>query len=282
MGSRAWVLFALLRATLAGQPLVLVPDEVITSAKLEGRPIDVEHSACTRPDDWHYISARIRELGAEQVNAVVQDAIFGVLGVKTAAAEHNLGIFCTAQGQIHEAEPLLRSALKAREQLLGPMDPITLTSVNGLAVNRLACSGNDQAAAAEAEVLFRRALEERARLLGESHPDTLLSCNNLAALLQSKGEGHYEEAASLCRRSLRGYIEHVGADHVDTLTVSHNLGMLLEGMGLPDEAADHLRRALEGFERAYGPGHPDCLACAADLASLKESCGMVDEADTQL
>ncbi|MCB1823824.1 MAG: CHAT domain-containing protein, partial [Candidatus Competibacteraceae bacterium] len=90
-----------------------------------------------------------------------------------------------AQGRYGEAEPLLRQALAAREKVLGPEHPDTLSSVNDLAGLYQA-----QGRYGEAEPLYQRALAAREKVLGPEHPDTLNTqlnyTGNLVNLKQPK------------------------------------------------------------------------------------------------
>jgi hypothetical protein len=66
--------------------------------------------------------------------------------------------------------------LAARERVLGPDHPDTLTSRNDLALGHRAVGRIDQAIA-----LDEATLAARERVLGPDHRDTLTSRNNLAA-----------------------------------------------------------------------------------------------------
>ncbi|MCX5674853.1 MAG: tetratricopeptide repeat protein, partial [Planctomycetota bacterium] len=151
-----------------------------------------------------------------------------------------------------EAEPLYRRAWEAREGVLGPEHPSTLTTVNNLA--ELLRSKGDYAGA---EPLHRLALEAQEQVLGPEHPQTLKSVCNLAELLRSKGD--CASAEPLLRRALEGYERILGPEHPDTLTSVNNLGELLRSKGDCASAEPLLRRALEGYERILGPEHPSAL-----------------------
>ena len=100
----------------------------------------------------------------------------------------NLGLYSHAQS-------LLTRAVDIRRRVLGPQNPDTLTSMNGLGRNLMR-----QARYPEAEKLDRETLDIQRRVLGPEHPDTLRSMNNLAMLLV--GEGHYTEAEKLDRQTI--------------------------------------------------------------------------------
>ena len=72
--------------------------------------------------------------------------------------------------------------LAARERVLGPDHPDTLTSRNNLAV-----AYQDAGRLDEAISLHEQTLAARERVLGPDHPDTLASRNNLALAYQDAG-----------------------------------------------------------------------------------------------
>ena len=165
----------------------------------------------------------------------------------------------TVLGDFAGAETLFRRALEARERLLGPGHPDTLTSVNNLAA--LLRAKGDYAAA---EPLNRRALEVREQLLGPEHPDTLTSVNNLADLLLAKGD--YAAAEPLNRRALEVYERQLGPEHPDTLTCVNNLAVILDAKGDCAAAEPLFRRALEARERLLGLEHHATLSSVYNLA----------------
>ena len=132
---------------------------------------------------WHPLRRLGRDMGGCYATAYAR-----WLAVPANVADHYvpavLGQFLSENGQYSAAEPLLKRALAARERVLGPEHPDTLTSVSNLAV--LLKNKGDTAGA---EPLYRRALAARERVLGSEHPDTLETLNNLAALLKGKGDG---------------------------------------------------------------------------------------------
>ncbi len=168
------------------------------------------------------------------------------------------------QGQLDEAEPILRTVLEIEESRKGPEHPHTLISVNNLA--RLLESKGDLA---EVEPLYRRALEATERVLGPEHPHTLTSVNNLAHLLGSKGD--FAEAEPLNRRALETSERVLGQEHPNTLSSMNNLAGLLEDKGDLAEAEPLYRRSLEAWERVLGPEHPDTLRSVNNLAFLLQA-----------
>jgi len=101
--------------------------------------------------------------------------------------------------------------LAARERVLGPDHPDTLTSRNNLANAYQAAGRTD-----EAITLHEQNLTARERVLGPDHPDTLTSRNNLAAAYRAAGR--LDEAIGLHEQTLAARERVLGPDHPDTLT----------------------------------------------------------------
>ncbi|EED14425.1 kinesin light chain, putative [Talaromyces stipitatus ATCC 10500] len=91
------------------------------------------------------------------------------------------------QGKYERRKTMHRRALEARERVLGPEHPDTLTSVSnlGLVLYR-------QGKYEEAEAMHRRALEALERVLGHAHPDMVASIN---VPLDSNQREKHEEAS---------------------------------------------------------------------------------------
>ncbi|KAF7507687.1 hypothetical protein GJ744_010240 [Endocarpon pusillum] len=119
-----------------------------------------------------------------------------------------------------QAEQLLRRVLAGREKEPRESHPLTLTSVNNLALV-LQYQGKYE----QAEQLHRRALAGNEKELGESHPLTLTSMDNLAVVLQYQGK--YEQAEQLYRLALAAREKELGESHPDTLTSLDNLAWVL-------------------------------------------------------
>ncbi|KAH8727391.1 hypothetical protein GQ44DRAFT_758100 [Phaeosphaeriaceae sp. PMI808] len=175
-------------------------------------------------------------------------------------------------GEYAAAEKICRSAMVAREKVLGPEHPHTLTSVSnfGLVLER-------QGKYEEAEAMHRRALEGREKVLGPEHPDTLASVSLLGSVLESQGK--YEEAEVMHRRVLEGYEKVLGPEHPNTLTNVNNFGSVLESQGKYEEAEAMHRRALEGYEKVLGPEHPDTLTSVSHHGLVLERQGKYEEAE---
>jgi hypothetical protein len=80
------------------------------------------------------------------------------------------GWYLYLRGEYKSAEKIVRMSVEAREKVLGPEHPDTLTSVSDLG-SVLESQGKYE----EAEAMHRRDLEGSEKVLGPEHPDTLTS-----------------------------------------------------------------------------------------------------------
>jgi tetratricopeptide (TPR) repeat protein len=139
------------------------------------------------------------------------------------------GWYLYLRGEYKSAEKVVRMSVKAREKVLGPEHPDTLTSVSHLG-SVLECQGKYE----EAEAMHQRALKAREKVLGPEHPDTLTSVSNLGSVLESQGK--YEEAEAMHQRALKAREKVLGPGHPDTLTSVSHLGSVLKSQGKYEEA----------------------------------------------
>ena len=167
---------------------------------------------------------------------------------------------------------MYQRALAAREKVLGPEHPHTLSSVNNLAALY-----DSQGRYGEAEPLYQRALAAREKVLGPEHPDTLTSVNNLAFLYDS--QGRYGEAEPLYQRALAALEKVLGPEHSHTLSSVNNLAALYDSQGRYGEAEPVYQRALAAREKVLGPEHPDTLSSVNNLAALYGYQGRYGEAE---
>ena len=188
------------------------------------------------------------------------------------AAKVRLGDALLKRGYFPESKILLTEVLEARERILGARHPVTLASVNNLAVC-LKARGQMK----DAEALYRRALEAQERTLGADHPDTLRSVNNLANFCSDMGQ--LKDAEALYRRALEAHERILGAQHGHTLVVVNNLAICLQARGQMKDAEALYRRALEAQERTLGADHPDTLRSINNLAVCLKARGQMKDAE---
>lgn len=184
----------------------------------------------------------------------------------------NAARYLWRQGRYGTAQQITEKALAAREDVLGPDNRQTLTSVNNLAAV-LQAQGKYE----EAEKLNWRALKGSENELGEQHPHTLASVNNLAVLLRVQGK--FKEAEKLSWRALEGYKKKLGERHPSTLTSMDNLAAALQTQGKYEEAEMLSRQALEGRKMELGEQHPVTLLGMGNLAMALQMQGRYTEAE---
>ncbi len=165
------------------------------------------------------------------------------------------------KGDYQTGQTIAEQAYQFAERQLGPQHPLTLDSINNLALLYRA-----QGHFGEAEPLYKRSLAGYERVRGPEHPDTLNCVNNLANLYHA--QGRYGEAEPLLLRTLAGYEKIFGLEDPETLHVVNSLASLYQDQERYGEAEPLYKRSLAGYERVRGPEHPDTLIVANNLAGL--------------
>ena len=169
-------------------------------------------------------------------------------------------------GSYAAARDLQRQALDARERLLGPEHPDTLTTRHNFA-NWTGQAG-DPAAARD---LYAELLPVRERVLGPEHRHTLANRHSLAS---STGEAGDPAAARNLYAELLPVVERVlGPEHRHTLTTRGNLARWTGQAGDPAAARDLYAELLPVRERVLGPEHPDTLTARGNLAGWTGQAG---------
>ena len=166
---------------------------------------------------------------------------------------HVMGGVYDSLGLYPQAQSLLTDAVNIRRRVLGPQNPDTLSSING--VCRLLW---EQGHYAEAEKLGRETLDMRRRVLGPEHIDTLSSMSQLATILYN--EGRYDEAEKLEHETLDLQRRVLGPEHPNTLWSMVILASIFFDEGHYGEAEKLYHDALDIRRRVVGPDHPDTLA----------------------
>jgi len=210
--------------------------------------------------------------------AVIEDAIPGDTGspgtwpacaallphAQAALADDSDGMarmarYLGSSGSYAAARDLQRRILDARERVLGPEHPDTLTARANLA--RWTGQAGDPAAARDQ---YAALLPVRQRVLGPEHPGTLTAWHNLARWTGQAGD---PAAARDMFAGLLPVRERVsGLEHGDTLAARNELAYWTGEAGDPAAARDMFAGLLPVRERVSGPEHPDTLAARANLA----------------
>ena len=190
----------------------------------------------------------------------------GVGAILTVVGEYLTWVVAPA-----DAEPLLRRAVAAREQALGPEHPDPAISLHKLAN---ACDWKGRPA--EAEPLYWRVLTVRERALDPEHPlvAQALGCLGQFYLVA----GRRTEADPLIERALAIYERTIGPEHsTRPLPVPH--GSALSRTGRPAAAEPLYQRAIAVAERTLGPEHLRVARFLNDLAGLCQASGRNAEAE---
>jgi hypothetical protein len=169
-------------------------------------------------------------------------------------------------GSYAAARNVQRRVVEARERVLGPEHPRTLTTRHELA--RWTGAAGDPAAARD---LFAELLPVYERVSGPEHPDTLRARSNLARWTGEAGDpaaarDQFAALLAVCQQVL-------GAEHRHTLTARHWLARLTGAAGDPAAARDQFAALLPVSERVLGPEHPHTLNARANLAYLTGEAG---------
>jgi len=169
-------------------------------------------------------------------------------------------------GNYNEALPLLESALRVRERILGPEHPEVATALNSLGVIYWR-----KGEPAKAERLYRQALAIREAALGPEHPMVAASINNLGILYMDRGE--QAESETLFRRALSIWEKALGPEHLKVATGLNNLAACYQGKGDNAQAEPLYQRALAIHEKASGRDAPEVARVLANLANLYQDRG---------
>lgn len=178
-------------------------------------------------------------------------------------------------GELIEAERLLRQALAAWEENVGPDHPTVAAALNNLA-QLLEVKGDWD----EAESLLLRAQAIDEKVYGPDHDYLAFRYNNLGKLL--KATDRLSDAEPLLRRALAAWEGSLGPEHWQVGDALFNLAGVLRITNRLAEAEPLLRRALAIWEAAWGPDHPRVGAALASLGELLRRTGRTSEAEPLL
>ncbi len=192
----------------------------------------------------------------------------GEQNLETLKAMEDLGLNLFDQGQMAEAEQLLRHAVKLEQQEVGePPHPQFANLLNNLAYLLHARGENE-----EAGLLFQRSLEMNKKLLGDSHPTIAIGLNNLAFLQQDRG--NYAEAERLYREAIAMNRELLGDKHPEIADGMMNLAFVLHDKGDRDGAFRAARDSLSIYRQLFAGDHPDIARVLTNLGGW-----LMDEED---
>ena len=177
----------------------------------------------------------------------------------------NLGLYS-------RASVLAQQSLEIRQRILGPEDPRTLVSMNGLAQ-----ALGDDGHYAQATKMLREENDIERRVLGPENPQSLHSMNDLALALWR--DANSSEAEKLSRETFDIRRRVLGPENRDTLKSMNTLALCLVDLGRFAEAEKLYRETLDIRRRVLGPEHPDTLKSMTNLAGLLTTEGQLSEAE---
>lgn len=222
----------------------------------------------------NYVAIVLSDLGREQESELLHRRVLAIYDSQEEKANKldviktlsNLGVMVAGNGDLVEAESLLRRAVSIAEKHLEPEHYLGLFPLSILG-RVLARKGDLE----QAETLCRTTLRIRESVLGPDHPHTLQSANGLAEVLMRRG--NFPEAVALSRRVLATETRTLGPDHPAKLSSAQTLAVILEKKGDYAEAEEILRQNLGRSERLFGADNPRTLTCLNNLALVLESKG---------
>ena len=238
--------------------------------KWQERALDVVSRECPSSDDveywkeWESIIPHITMVQGHHYEQEEHKLQYASITHRTAG--YNLEV-----GRYEVALKMNEAALTIRQELLGKEHPVTLVSMNNLAV-ALESHGKYK----EAEEITQQTLRLRETVLGKEHPLTLASMNNLTGVLESQGK--YKEAEEIARQTLRLRETVLGKEHPDTLTSMNNLALVMRNQAKYEEAEEMHRQVLGLRETVSGKEHPQTLTSMNNLALVLKSQGKYKEA----
>lgn len=171
----------------------------------------------------------------------------------------NIGAGLIILGKDREAESMYCQTLNLRKNSLGWEHPLTLSSMNNLALVLSSLGKYD-----EAEELHRRTLELKKKVLGLEDSSTLSSMNNLALVLDSQKK--YQEAEEMYQETLGLQKKVLGEEHPSTLDSMNNLALVLSNEGKYEKAEEMHLQTLKLKEILLGREHPSTLSSMNNLA----------------
>jgi tetratricopeptide (TPR) repeat protein len=214
------------------------------------------------------INNNSRPLCRKYENQVVQPLlrINAMLSEELADIKDLVGGFLQNDGKYADSAVFLGQALKIRIAMFGDEDPVTLATMNTLALTY-----KQQGFSIKAAVLGEEVLEKMRRIVGEEHPGTLTTMHNLASIYQQ--QGFSIKAAVLGEEVLEKKRRVLGEEHPDTLATTNNLASTYWQQGFSIKAAALGEEVLEKRRRIVGEEHPDTLATMNNLASTYKQQG---------
>ncbi len=216
-------------------------------------------------------------------------------------------------GSYDQARTTWERSLELREALLGPDDPLTIQSLNNVAVALMKVGLLE-----EAQARLETVLERQVPVFGPEHEEIATTLSNLGLLLERRGQydaalarheraveiaraahgeedartatminnqaiatkklGHFAQARELHERSLAIRRQTLEPDDPAIGGSLNNLGAVLNSLGEYDRAVETLRAALEVYGRSLRAGHPELGKTWGNLANALRDRGDLEGA----
>jgi tetratricopeptide (TPR) repeat protein len=192
--------------------------------------------------------------------------------IALAESELQVGRILRLKSDYAGAEPLLREALRVRDEKLPSDDPAISESTDELGL-LLRARGRF----ADADAQFRTARDAAERHYGAGAIETARYLDDYAANLDDMGERN--DALALYRRALAIREKNLGPNDADVATSLLNLGVHLDESGDSTEALPLLERALAIRRKIFGAAHPLVAFAQIGIAGVYEDQNRLDEAE---
>ncbi len=215
----------------------------------------------------------LQDVLRQNLNTAVKELEGSAIGdpLEVAAMQGTLAQSLSGLGEAALAGEVFQKALGTRQARLGPDNPLTLASMNDLAV-----AYRESGQHAKALPLIEETLEKDKAKLGPDHPDTLTAMDNLARTYHAAGQ--LTKAVALFQQTLERRKAKLGPNHPSTLiTMSTLAGAYMDG-GQLAEALPMFEGVLDKQKAKLGPDHPDTLAAMNNLALAYQASGRLSSA----
>jgi non-specific serine/threonine protein kinase/serine/threonine-protein kinase len=215
--------------------------------------------AASRPEESLGRKVTVEEV--LQLAALQVESRFAQSPEIEAAVRHALGESFARLGLLQVARTHRETALRLRQQHLGPEHRDTLASARAVAGARI-----DLGDAPGGEAALNEVLATCRRCFGAEDQETLRTTIELVRLYRSTNRNR--QAKELCEQVLAVQRRTGGERHEDTLTTSELLGQLLAGLEEFDAAERVLQGALALRREVSGELHPRTSTVCNNLANL--------------
>lgn len=181
--------------------------------------------------------------------------------LKRADLLHRVSIYDYKQGRYSLAYEKGLDAFSVRDEILGPENPLTLTSMLNLAEFLYSQSKFELA-----KDRFEQHLEISRKVNGPEHPETIKSMEHLA-LIMFHHKGDFATAEKSFSQVLAIKKGILGSEHPETLKQMDNLGLMFHRQGKHAAALESHRTTFELRGKVLGFQHPDTLMSLDHLAT---------------